>query len=155
MNSILENELPGIHNLRDQMLDLLTDQDLAYKLPGNNMTLGQLCQEMGRDEQIYTHSFRTLKQDWNYPVSKPASNTVASLREWYQKLDADLGAVITSLSEEDVQNKTVDRGHGFNPSLMVQFMIYHEATLIFYAKASIFLRALEKFFPDDWRIGIG
>jgi hypothetical protein len=47
MNSLLEDELPGTHNLRDQLLGMITDQDLAYKLPGDNPTLGDLCKEMG------------------------------------------------------------------------------------------------------------
>lgn len=156
MNSILENELPETEELRDYLLDVLTDQDLAYKLPGNNMTLGELCLEMGLTQQIYTQSFKTLRQDWAYQGYKPeAPNSVASFKTWFKKLDAELIEAVAALSEDDVQNKQIDRGNGFTPSPLVQSQVYHEALLIFYAKASIYMRALDKKFSDQWQIGIG
>jgi hypothetical protein len=36
MNSMIDQELPGIHRLRDQLFDMIADHDLAYKLPGHN-----------------------------------------------------------------------------------------------------------------------
>jgi hypothetical protein len=50
MNSIVEQELPGIHDLCDQLRAMISDQDLAYRLPGNNPTLGELCEEMGQTQ---------------------------------------------------------------------------------------------------------
>lgn len=41
------------------------------------------------------------------------------------------------------------------PSLFVQFNIYREAVLVFYAKASVYLKALEKPVDEEWRLGIG
>ena len=156
MNSLTEHELPGEHILRDQLLEMLSDQDLAYKLPGHNPTLGELCEEMGQIEQVYSHSFKTFKMDWGYRDSNPeAPISVASLKAWYKKLDAELYEVLNGFSEDDLQHKQLDRGHGFTPSLYVQFQVYHEALLIFYAKASVFLKALEKPLPDQWKIGIG
>jgi len=156
MNSLLEEELPGTHNLRDQLLDMITDQDLAYKLPGANPTLGELCEEMGYTQQVYIQSFKTFKQEWSYRDSQPeAPIGVASLTAWYEQLDAALVEALRGLSEDDVHSKQIDRGHGFTPSLYVQFLIYHEAVLIFCAKASAYLKALEKPYPDEWRVGIG
>jgi hypothetical protein len=156
MNSLLEDDLPGTHNLRDQLLGIVTDQDLAYKLPRANPTLGELCEEMGYTQQIYIQSFKTFKQDWSYRTSPVAApHSVASLTAWYKQLDADLVEALSGLSEDDVHNKQIDRGHGFTPSVYVQFLIYHEAVLIFYAKASAYLKALEKPYPDEWKIGIG
>ncbi len=156
MNSIVENELPGTQHLRDQLMDMLSDTDLAYKLPGNNLTLGELCEEMAQTQQIYIQSFKIFKQDWGYRAAKPeATNSVASLNAWFKKLDAELYEVLSGFSEDDIHNKQIDRGHGFTPSLFVQFQVYHEALLIFYAKASIYLKALEKQFTDQWKIGIG
>lgn len=156
MNSLVEEELPGTHNLRDQLLGMITDQDLAYKLPGSNPTLGELCEEMGYVEQVYSQSFKTFKQDWGYRASQPeAPTSVASLSAWYKKLDAELAEALRGLSEEDLQNKQIDRGRGFTPSPSVQFLIYHEALLIFCAKASAYLKALDKPYPDEWKIGIG
>jgi hypothetical protein len=156
MNSLLEDELPGTHNLRDQLLGMITDQDLAYKLPGANPTLGALCEEMGYTQQVYIQSFKTFKQEWGYCDSQPeAPTSVASLTAWYNKLDAELVEALSGLSEDNVHNKQIDRGHGFTPSPYVQFLIYHEAVLIFCAKASAYLKALEKPYPDEWKVGIG
>jgi hypothetical protein len=156
MNSLLDDELPGTHNLRDQLLGMITDQDLACKLPGSNPTLGELCEEMGYTQQVYIRSFKTFKQEWGYRESQPeAPTSVASLTAWYKQLDADLVEALSGLSEDDVHNKQIDRGHGFTPSPYVQFLIYHEAVLIFYAKASAYLKALEKPYPEEWKVGIG
>ncbi len=39
--------------------------------------------------------------------------------------------------------------------MYVQFQIYHEALLMFYAKASVYLKALQKSVNEEWRTGIG
>jgi hypothetical protein len=70
MNSLIEDELPGIPNLRDQLMNMISDQDLAYKLPGLNPTLGELCEEMGHIQQMYINSFKTFKQDRGYRIAK-------------------------------------------------------------------------------------
>lgn len=156
MNSLIEDELSGTQALRDQLMDLISDQDLAYKLPGYNLTLGELCEEMGQIQQIYTRSFKTFQQDWHYRGSKPeAPDSVASLQAWYKKLDAELNEALSALSEDDLHNKQIDRGHGFTPSLYVHFQVYREALLIFYAKASIYLKALEKQLTSQWKSWIG
>lgn len=156
MNSILENELPGNQDLRDQLMQMISDQDLAYKLPGANPTLGELCEELGYTQQAYIHSFKTLMLDWAYRDSQPEpANSVAGLKAWYTKLDAELVEALSGLSEDDVQNKQIDRGHGFIASPYVQFQVYREAILIFYAKASVYLKALEKPYPDQWKMWVG
>ena len=156
MNSIIENDFPGEHDLRDQLMGMISDADLAYKLPGNNPTLGELCEEMGQSQQIYTQSFKTFQQDWVYRGSKPdATNSVASLQTWFKQLDSEMLEALSGLSEEDVQNKHIDRGDGFTPSLSVQYQIYHEALLIFYAKAIVYLKAMEKQITAQWKSWIG
>lgn len=156
LNSIIESELPGTADLRDQLFDMITDADLAYKLPGQNPTLGALCEEMGRYQQIYSQSFKTFTMDWKYHNPQPdAATSVASLKAWFKTLDAELVEALSSLSEDDVRNKQIDRGHGFTPSPYVQFQIYREALLIFYAKASVYLKALERSVTAQWRSWIG
>ncbi len=156
MNSLIEEELPGNQELRDQLLDMISDGELAYKLPGNNPTLGELCEEMGQIQQVYTHSFKTFKHDWEYRDSSPETpNSTASLKAWFKNLDAQLVEALSGLSEADVHAKQIDRGHGFTPSAHVQFQIYREAVLIFYAKASIYLKALQKPYPDEWKRWVG
>ena len=156
MNSLIAEELPGNLDLRHQLLDMISDADLTYKLPGNNPTLGELCEDMGVIQQVYTHSFKTLTLDWAYRASRPeTSNSVESLKTWYKTLDAEFEAALNAFSEEEVQSKHIDRGHGFLASVSVQFQIYREAILIFYAKASVYLKALEKPYPDEWKAWVG
>ncbi|QPC82640.1 hypothetical protein G4Y79_23615 [Phototrophicus methaneseepsis] len=156
MNSLVEEELPGNQDLRDQLLDMLSDQDLAYKLPGNNPTLGELCEEMGQIQQVYAHSFKSFKHDWAYPYAKPeAPHRVASFKTWFKELDEQLVEALNGLSEADIHTQQIDRGHGFTPSPYVQFQIYREAILIFYAKASVYLKALEKPYSDEWKRWVG
>lgn len=155
MNSLIEQELPGIDTPRDQLLDMINDDDLAYKLPGNNPTLGGLCEEMGYIQQAYTNSFKTFTMDWDYRDSQPEASSVAGFRAWYEKLDAELLEALRHFSEEEIQTRQINRGYGFLPNIHVQFQIYREALLIFYAKASVYLKALEKELTDDWKIAIG
>lgn len=156
MNSLIEEELPGNYMLRDDLMDMLSDQELAYKLPGDNPTLGELCVEMGAIQQVYTHSFRTLELDWNYRGSVPeAANSVESLKAWYKTLDAELIEVLSGLSEEDIHTKEIDRGYGFLASPYNQFQGYREAILVFYAKAVVYLRGMQKPISNEWKMWVG
>lgn len=156
MNRIIEEELPGIAVPRDQLWELLADEHLAYKLPGWNPTFGELCIEMGQTQQVYSCSFLTLQHDGRVGTTLPENSTsVASFKVWFQRLDAELYGVLNGFSEAETHSKRVDRGHGFTPSLFVQFQIYREALLIFYGKASVYLKALEIEGTEEWKQGIG
>ncbi len=158
MNSLIETEFPlhEAQRLRYDLLRVLTDGDLAYKLPGDNPTLGELCREMGEIEHDYIQSFKTFKHEWSYRAPEPeVAGSVAGLEAWYRALDDEFETVVRGFSEEELHQRQIDRGHGFTPSLFVQFQIYREALLIFFAKASVYLKALQREVSDEWRIGIG
>lgn len=158
MNSLIESEFPlqEAQRLRYDLLQTLTDDDLAYKLPGDNPTLGELCREMGDMEYSYIQSFKTFKHEWRYRTAEPeVATSVARLREWYIALDTEFEAVVRAFSEDDLHHRQIDRGHGFTPSPFVQFQIYREALLMFYAKASVYLKALQKYVNDEWQAGVG
>jgi len=158
MNSLVEQELPlrESQHLRYYLLDLLTDDDLAYKLPGDNPTLGALCREIGELEHMYIQAFKTFKHDWSYQHPDPEVATrTERLRAWYRALDDEFDAILGAFSEDDLHNKLIDRARGFQPSLFVQFHIYREAVLMFYAKASVYLKALQKSVNEEWQLGIG
>lgn len=159
MNSLVEREFPILHmtqKLRDDLMSVLTDHDLAYKLPGDNPTLGELCKEMGEIEHSYIQSFKTFKHDWSYRNPEPElATSVERLKAWYKTLDEELDSVLRGLSEDDLQNKQIERGHGFTPSPFMQFHIYREALLIFYAKASVYLKGLQKSMSEQWQAWIG
>src|SRR5690349_12751241 len=124
------NLLHETQHIRAELMDAVTDADLAYKLPGDNPTLGALCREMGQDEHSYTGGFRTLKQDWNHVMVEPEVETsVARLKDWYAKLDADLEDALSAYKDRDIQSLVVDRG-GWSIPFGGQFHVYREALLI-------------------------
>jgi hypothetical protein len=94
--------------------------------------------------------------DFSYRNTTPGlENSVAQLAGWYAKLDAELKATIAGLSEEDIVERSVDRGHGHTMPLQVQLYIYNEALLIFYGKAIVYLRAMGKTPPKQMQEWLG
>jgi hypothetical protein len=139
--------LDDTQSFRPMLLDLLTDADLRFALPGN-MTLGELCREMGETEHGYIAAFRSFKHVWGYRHPDDSVTTsLPALRAWYAELDADLGAAIGSASEEDLATRRV---RGDWASLEKELHLYREALLMFYAKAGVYLRALGKPLPEIW-----
>ncbi len=146
--------------LRDQLLDIVGDEDLAVSLGGTSATLGALCREIGEIEHSYVESFRTFRQDFDYRHPDAAIETsVLALRGWYAELDRELMAALETLSEADVMSRRILRGDFeedyFSPSVTEQLDVYREALLIFYGKASVYLRAMGKTLPPQWKLWIG
>ena len=145
--------------LREQLLNLLADEELRVSLAGDTLTLGALCREIGEIESAYVDSFKTFRQDFGDRHHDPGVETsVTSLRTWYRQLDRDLEVALEGLSEADMSRRIV-RGDFvedyFSPTPTEQLDVYREALLIFYGKASVYLRALSKPFPDQWLRWIG
>ena len=150
--------LDMIDDVRAVLLSRMTDADLAYKLPGDNLTLGALCRQIGQVEQSYIDSFKTFRHSFDYPAVDPGLDTsVTKLTGWYQQLDSDLYAALQALSDEDSQNRLIERGDPLNYSLPVgaQMLCYREALMIFYGRATLYLRALGKPLPQQVIDGIG
>ena len=139
------HELDLLHlttNLRTDIMNSLTDSDLAFQLPGNP-TLGELCRTMGDVERSYINSFKTLKQVWDVRNTEPGlEGSVERLKAWYKALDDELVAVLTAIPDADFQTKMIDRGWPI--PLGGQFHTYREALLIFSARCSVYLRAMGK-----------
>lgn len=158
MNRIIEEEFPlhETQSLRYDLINALTDADLAFKLPGDDPILGELCREMGDLEHSYIQSFKTLEQDWSYRnTDLKLSTSVADLITWYRTLDAAFETVLREFSDDDLDSKEIDRGNGMKVSAQTQFEIYHEALMMFYAKASVYLKGLQKPVNDQWQAWIG
>src|SRR5688572_12862357 len=109
MNIIAEQEfgiLKETMALKDQLMALLNDEILSKTLGGKTMSLGGVCKEMGETQQIYIDSFRSFKMNWGYKYAVASvATSVAALKAWNLKLDADLYAAIESISNEDVETK--------------------------------------------------
>ncbi len=158
MNRLVQNQLEVLHqtqSMRNDLMNILTDEDLHYRLPGKNITLGELCREMGEVEHVYIESFKTFKLDLSYRNLEPGlATSVEQLTAWFKALDEQLDAALRGLSDDDLQNKLIDRVH-FTTPIEVHYHIYREALLIFYAKASLYLRALDKDLPGLFPTWIG
>ncbi len=158
MNSIVQHQFEVLHQtqaLRDQLMNILSDDDLRYKLPGGNPTLGEVCREIGEVETDYIVSFRTFRLDFSYRHPDPGiAHSVEQLKAWYKSNAAALDAALTALTEETIQNRLIQRP-GFQVPVTVQLHIYREGLLIYYGKISTYLKALNKPFPGDWPNWIG
>ena len=158
MNSIMQEQYPLLQHyqaLRNQLTEMLSDEDLAFSPGGENPTLGALCREVGEVEQAYIDSFRTFRQDFEYRNEEEGlEGSVERLAAWFAALDEELKATLEGLSEEEIQNRVIDRGGGFTILPTIQLHIYKEALLIFYGKASVYLKAMAKPRPEQWQAWI-
>ena len=154
MNSLIENYYPTFELyqiLRSQLMGILTNEDLMFDPGGENMTLGALCRQIGETQQSYIESFINFTQDFSYRNEQSGlAESVDRLTVWYADLDRELKSVVSALSEEDLANRTIDRGGNFVVSPAIQLEIYKEALLIFYGKADIYLKAMGKKRPKQW-----
>ncbi|MEM7802972.1 MAG: DinB family protein [Chloroflexota bacterium] len=142
--------------LRAQLFEILSDEDLAYSPGGDNMTFGELLVELGETEMNYIESFKTFKMAWSNKNDDPSrAGSLAKLNDWYGQLHAELQGTLEAISEEDVQTKTVDRGDNFKLPIHIQINVLQEAYLIFYGKAMVYLKAMQKERPEQWTSWIG
>ena len=155
MNSIMTEYYPIFElyqALRDQMMALLDDDDLRFRPDERNPTLGALCREIGEVQRAYIESFKTFKMDFSYRNEEPGlENSLEQLAAWYQQLDQELKEVVSGLPEEDVNGKVIDRGGNFVLPPRIQLDVYKEALLIFYGKASVYLKMMDKALPEQWQ----
>jgi len=158
MNSIMREYFPTFQLyqvMRDQLMEILADDDLSFQPGGANRPLGELCREIGEVEYAYIQSFKTFTLDFSYRNTTPGlEGSVARLSEWFAELDRELKATIEGLSEDDIKSRKVDRGHFALPP-MIQLDVYKEALLIFYGKTIVYLRAMGKTLPTQWEEWLG
>lgn len=137
--------------LRPQLLDLLSDADLAFSPGGDNMTLGELCVELGETEMNYIESFKSFKMGYSAKNDDLARcSDVSQLKAWYDTLHTELEAAVGAISDEDAQSRMIQRGENFAVPAHLQINILQEAYLIFYGKAMIYLKAMQKERPQQW-----
>ena len=156
MSKFMEEQWPmyeGTHAMRTELLDSLSDADLKFSPGGLNMTLGELCREMGEVEYSYVQSFKNFKQDWSYRNTEAGiESSVSQLKAWFETLDADMKETLSAMSDEDFK-KPVDRGFSFPAEIQIQ--VYLQALLIFFGKATIFLKAMNRPLTQKFQEWIG
>lgn len=147
MTQYFEQKWPwieGTHGMRNDLLKTLSGADLAFNPGGQNMSLGALCRELGEIEYDYIQSLKVFKQDFDYRNPDVSLTTsVERLAAWYQSLDDEMKSIVAAFSEEDFK-KNIERPGGYKAPVDVQLDIYLQALLIFFGKASIYLKAMNK-----------
>jgi len=146
--------------LRSELTDVLRDEDLAFRPAAAAASLGELCREIGDIEHSYIEAFRTFRQDFAWRNPDPeVERRVAALSAWYSDLDRELMAALEALTDDDVAHRRILRHEfdveDFRPLPEQELDIYREALLIFYAKASIYLRIMRRQLPGHWSEWIG
>lgn len=137
--------------LRPQLLEILSDEELDYSPGGDNMTFGELLVELGETELNYIESFKTFKMGYGAKNDDPSrTGSVAKLTEWYDSLHTELKTAVESISDEDVVGRMINRGEGFDLPVPIQISVLQEAYLIFYGKAMVYLKAMQKDRPQQW-----
>ena len=153
MNSIMESYYPTFEQyqaLRNQLMELLGDEDLSFKVEGNP-SLGDLCKQIGETEFSYLQSFRTYKLTFDYKnEDSELATSVEKLAAWYAELDAELKTTIEAISQEDIDSKSIDRG-GWELPIHINLTVYTEALLIYYGKVWVYLNAMGKDLPKQWQ----
>jgi uncharacterized damage-inducible protein DinB len=152
MNRLMEQYIPLLghyQKLKHQMLEVLTDGDLAHTFKGSP-SLGELCKQIGETEHSYINSFKTYKLNFDYKnLNQDMAKNTSALSGWYSRMDDDLKAILEGFSDEDLDNIRVDR-HGWPVPIQQNLDIYKEALLIFGGKAWVHLLALGKALPEQW-----
>lgn len=159
MNQIEKN----FNGLLDMGMDVLSGAlkdvraaDLDFTPAGDNVSLGELCREMGDVAEAYVRSFATGAMDFS--ARAPGRNDAKdgpAISAFLRGEETRLKAAVSGFSDEELATKTVDRGGGWRVPLLTQFHVYREALLIFFGKLDIYLRLLKKVRPESWRQWVG
>lgn len=146
--------IQGAHELRDELLEVLTDAELAFSPGGDNLTLGALFRQMGEVEHSYLHGLKTFAQHWEYRNTEAGvDGSIGRLTAWFHELDADLQATASALTDDDLA-KNVERESGFNMPVEMSLDVYIQAVLIFLGKAVVYLKAMNKPLPASVQVWI-
>jgi len=143
VNRLLKNHrefLDMNHQLRQNVLEAVSNSDLEHRLGGTTLSLRRLLLEQGEFQAAYTRSFRTC--ELRFDVAAPTDvDTLAQIQAWFAQLDGEMIEVLEALEDADLK-RPVDRGGRYSPPVEICFHTYRETLLIFAAKASVYLRAL-------------
>jgi hypothetical protein len=145
--------IEGSHELRDGLLEQLTDDELAFSPGGDNLPLGELFRQMGEVEHSYLQGLKTFTQDWSYHNTEVGlESSVGRLTGWFHELDAELKAVASAFTDDDLA-KTVRRESGYEMPVEMSLDVYIQAILIFLGKGTVYLKAMGKPLPpavQEW-----
>jgi DinB family protein len=147
--------IEATHSLRSQLLESLSNADLAFSPGGENVTLGTLLRESGDVEYSYIQSLKTFKQDWSsHHTEAGLESDLTQIKAWYSTLDEEMKTTLAAFSDEDL-SKTIDRGGGSSMPVEMQLDTYLQAQLIYLGKAGVYFRAMNRALPQVFQEYIG
>ena len=159
MNKIMREYWPTFkmyRAIRDQILAVLTDEQLDFRPAEGCESIGELLLDLGQTQVSYVQSFQTGSMQFGYQHSDQAvHHSTAQLAAWYAELDEQLEGVISAFSDEELAQKTIDRGGGFVLPVLIHLDIFKEALLIFYGKMSVNLKVMGEPLPEQMAEWIG
>ena len=140
--------IEATHSLRSQLLESLSNADLAFSPGGANVTLGTLLRESGDVEYSYIQSLKTFKQDWSsHHTEAGLQSDPTQIKAWYSILDEEMKITLAAFSDEDLST-TIDRGGGSSMPVEMQLDTYLQAQLIYLGKAGVYFRAMNRALPQ-------
>jgi len=149
MNDVMQKQFDILNlylPIRTGILDALTDEDLAFK-PELLPSIGDACVQIGEWQAAYLGGFKTFKQDFTYRNDNPnRAKSVQELRKWYEFMDGEIMAAIEAMSDEDIENKKIDRG-GWLASVEWSLRIWQECLIIYYTKMLFYFKLMEREVP--------
>jgi len=139
--------LRGLHGMRDGILEQVTDADLGFCLGGDNVSFGQLFQDLADLEQSYGASLRDQVQRWPDHEGVRGTPTTSELQRRFEALDTEMEVALTSA--EKATDIAITRPEGEVRAPDEQVEIYTQALFIFLGKAVVHLQAMSKQLPPS------
>lgn len=150
-----EQWLPGLAQMRDALIQPLSEVDLGYSVGGSSLTWSQLLDDCAQMQRSYLDAFGTLDQKWAAPRPAPDHRlTVAEILEHFHTMDRELELVLDSYSDEE-WDAVINRPDGTKRTRRGQLEIYAQFMLIFLGKASVYARAQGRVIPPSLQTFVG
>ncbi|WP_431277995.1 hypothetical protein [Leifsonia poae] len=141
--------IPGLHSMRNAVLDAVTDEDLAFSPGRDALTWAALLGQAIATQRDYLRSFTRGVMVWSEPIP-PAS--LAMARRLFDAQDDELVAILTSSHfdpKAPIDRPDLTRTANEQIEAYVQFM------LMFLAQATVYLRAQGRPVPPSVAANIG
>jgi hypothetical protein len=155
MNKLIaqkDNLIDLTHNLRSEVLNAIMDADLDTRLGGSTLSLRELILEQGTIQLAYIGCFQNFELRFDHAAPEGVQS-LENIKTWFGELDSSLINALGALSDDDLK-RGVPRGQYTIPAEIV-FYTYRESVMIFAAKASVYLLALNHALPGQIKSWIG
>src|SRR3989344_4956629 len=132
------------------LLKILSDEELSFKVGDNVGTLGQQFRHLVRVDDQYISAIENRKVENNRKkLDFPIEKSVQKLLEQFETDDERLFSVINQIGDEDIK---IDWSYWGEKELTLsehlEAMVEHE--ILHHGELIVYFRILNKQFPDRW-----